>query len=396
MLSKAYIPYKGYFSSPFARWQGTLANENAIVLGADTAKRWMAARNIDPKQFDYHYLGFTIPQHHGFYGATWSAAMMGMESIPGCTLSQACSTSTTILWESALALENGQCENVFNLMVDRCSNGAHLVWPNPKGPGGQVEMENWMMDNFGFDPNAKNAMIQTAENVAKESGLTREECDALTLRRYEQYTDALADDRAFQKRYMFPLEVRISKKKSVTLEADEGVTPSTAEGLAGLRTVLPDGVHTFGAQTHPADGNCAIIVTDRDRAKNLSADASMDVQIVSYGFARAKKGFMAAAVVPACQMALDRAGINVKDVKAIKTHNPFAANDLFLSKEMNVDWKTFNNYGSSMIFGHPQGPTAGRCIIELIEELSILGGGYGMFGGCAAGDTAAAIIVKMG
>ncbi len=80
-------------------------------------------------------------------------------------------------------------------------------------------------------------MIQTAENVAAEVGLTREQCDAVALRRYEQYLDALADDRAFQKRYMFPVEIKVSKKKTITVEADEGVFPTTAEGLAGLRPV---------------------------------------------------------------------------------------------------------------------------------------------------------------
>ena len=66
-----------------------------------------------------------------------------------------------------------------------------------------------------------------------------------------------------------------------------------------------------------------------------------------------------------------------------------------MSKKMGLDPMTFNNYGSSMIFGHPQGPTAGRCIAELIEELVILGGGYGLFTGCAAGDTGASLIVKV-
>jgi acetyl-CoA acetyltransferase len=95
-------------------------------------------------------------------------------------------------------------------------------------------------------------------------------------------------------------------------------------------------------------------------------------------------------------MALEKAGVSFMDIKAFKTHNPFAANDLFLAREMSVDINSFNNYGSSMIFGHPQGPTAGRLIIELVEELAILGGGYGLFGGCAAGDTAAALVVKVG
>jgi len=111
------------------------------------------------------------------------------------------------------------------------------VWPNPLGPGGEVISENWMMDNFNSDPNAGLKMIQTAENVARDIGTSKEECDAVTLRRYEQYQDALANDRAFQKRYMFPVEVRVSKKKTVVLEADEGITPTTAEGLAKLKPV---------------------------------------------------------------------------------------------------------------------------------------------------------------
>jgi acetyl-CoA acetyltransferase len=239
-------------------------------------------------------------------------------------------------------------------------------------------------------------MIQTAENVAKEAGITRAECDALSLRRYEQYMMALADDRAFQKRYIFPAEVRLSKKKTLLIEKDEGVMETTADGLAGLKPVLPDGVLTFGSQTHPADGNCALVVTSRDKARELSADPRIEIQVVSYGFSRAKKGYMAMAVVPAVKMALDRAGISIKDAKAVKTHNPFAVNDLYLAKEMGIDWNGFNNYGCSMIFGHPQGPTAGRCIIEGIEELAMLGGGYLLWGGCAAGDTGAAMVLKVG
>ena len=170
MLTKAYIPYKAYFSSPFSRWQGVMAPENAIILGANTAQRWMSEKKINPKQFDYLYLGFTIAQHHGFYGAPWAAAMMGMDGIPGCTLSQACSTSTTVIWQAALGVQNDQMNATFNLMADRCSNGPHLVWADPKGPGGQVESENWLMDNFNHDPWAKNAMIQTAEKRGQRSG----------------------------------------------------------------------------------------------------------------------------------------------------------------------------------------------------------------------------------
>jgi acetyl-CoA C-acetyltransferase len=396
MLSKAFIPYKGYYATPFARWQGSMANENSIVLGAETSTRWLAEKQWDPKMFDYVILGVTVGQPKLFYGGPWSAALIGAVDSPGLLVSQACSTSTIGIYQAAMGIETGFCKNAYTLFTDRCSNGPHTIWPNPMGPGGQVVSEDWMMEHFSLDPWGGTAMIQTAENVAALAGVTRAECDQVALRRYEQYTDALADDRAFQKRYMFPVEVKLSKKKSIVIETDEGITESTAEGLARLRPVLPNGVHTYGAQTHPADGNCALVVTDQDTAGNLSSDPNIEIRIVSYGFSRVKKAHMAMAPVPAAQMALQQAGLKVDAISVIKTHNPFAANDIYMAKEMNLDVNTFNNYGSSLVFGHPQAPTAGRLIIEGIEEAVMRGGGYMLFTGCAAGDTAAALIVKVG
>ncbi len=396
-LSKAFIPFKGYYSTPFCRWQGTMANENSIVLGATTANRWLTKNNFDTTIFDYMYLGITIAQHHLFYSHTWAAAMLvnGTKDLPALMVNQACTTSTTCIHLAAVNIEVGTYQTAFALMTDRTSNGPHTIWPNPLGPGGEVESENWMMDNFNKDPWAGQKMIQTAENVARDLGTTREECDAVTLRRYEQYREALANDRAFQKRYMFPPEVRVSRKKAILVEEDEGVTPTTAEGLARLKPVEPGGVHTFGAQTFPADGNCGFIVTTQDKAKELSADPKVEIQIVSYGLSRAKKGFMALAPVPASEMALREAGITVKDLKAIKTHQPFAVNDINMAAKMGIDVNRMNNYGNSLIYGHPQAPTAGRNIAELLEELVMLGGGHGLWAGCAAGDTAAAMVFKV-
>ena len=398
MLTKPYIPYKGYYSTPFCRWQGQMANENAIVLAANTAKRWFASRDLDPTVLEYLYFGMTVAQNRMFYSHNWAGGMLmdGKKNLPGLFVHQACTTSATCIHLAAVNIEAGTYETAFALMADRCSNGPHLIWPNPLGPGGEVISENWNMDNFNNDPWGGMKMIQTAEAVAAEAGITREECDAAALRRYEQYQDALADDRAFQKRYMFPAEVKISKKQILMIEEDEGITPTTAEGLAKLKPVEPNGVLTFGAQTHPADGNCGFIVTTREKARELSADPDKEIKIVSYGFSRVGKARMAAAPVPAAEMALKNAGLKVKDMKAIKTHNPFVVNDINMAKKMNFDVMWMNNYGSSMIYGHPQGPTAGRLIAELIEEIVLLGGGYGMFAGCAAGDTGASLIVKVG
>ena len=400
-FSKPYIPYGGYYSSPFCRWQGSMQNENAIELGAKTARRWfLEKKKIDPAVIDYLYFGITIHQLHIFYGHNWAAAMLvdNKKDLPGLMIQQACTTSTTILNLAALAVEQGAFEVGFCLMTDRCSNGAHTVWPNPMGPGAEVIAENWLMDNFNSDPNVRPPlkMVQTAENVAKEAGISKEEVDAVVLRRYQQYLMALENDRAFQKRYMFPAEVRVGKKQTKLVELDEGVTPTTAEGLAKLRPAEPGGVHSFGAQTFPADGNCGFIVTTRDRAKEMSANPSVEIQIVSYGFSRVKPGFMAAAPVPAAEMALANAGLKISDMKAIKSHNPFATNDINFAKKLGNDVMKMNNYGCSLVYGHPQAPTAGRIIAEMLEEMVDLGGGYCLWAGCAAGDTGAAMVFKVG
>jgi acetyl-CoA acetyltransferase len=277
---------------------------------------------------------------------------------------------------------------VLGVTLDRTSNGPHIYYPDPNGPGGTGESEDWVWDNFSLDPWAQNAMIETAENVAAEDGITREEQDECTLIRYEQYRTAA--ESGFFARYMVaPIQL-----KKTEVAGDEGVFSTTAEGLARLKPVREGGTVTYGSQTHPADGNAGMVVTTRDRARELERDR-LTVQLLSYGQARAKKGFMAQATVPAARAALEAAGVGISEVGAIKTHNPFAVNDVYFSRQMDVPIESFNNNGSSLVFGHPQGPTGMRLVIELIEELAERGGGLGLFTGCAAGDTAAAIVLKV-
>jgi len=87
--------------------------------------------------------------------------------------------------------------------------------------------------------------------------------------------------------------------------------------------------------------------------------------------------------------------MKVTDLDAVNTHNPFAINDIYFANSTGFDVEAMNNYGCSLIWGHPQGPTGLRSVIELIEELVQRGGGRGLFVGCAAGDTAMAVVVSV-
>jgi acetyl-CoA acetyltransferase len=397
-FQKAYIPYGAYWSTPFCRWQESFSHLNAVSFAAETSTRALESRKITPEVIHSLYFGLTVPQKHSFYGGPWLAGLIGAETITGPIISQACATGARVVASAASEIEVSGERVSLAITADRCSNGPHIYYPNPLGPGGTGDKEDWVWDNFGYDPFAKNAMIETAENVAKEAKITKEEQDEMTLLRYQQYNDALQDDSAFHRRFMdIPLEVKDARGRKViaTVEGDVGVFPTTAEGLAKLKPVIEGGSVTYGTQTFPADGNCGMIITTKEKARELSRDGQVEIQILSYCEARAKKGYMAQAVVPAARGALANADQSIEEMKVIKTHNPFAVNDIYFCREMNVEPEAMNNYGSSLIYGHPQGPTGQRLIIEMIEELVQVGGGFGLFAGCAAGDTSAAVVLKV-
>lgn len=400
-FQNAFIPYGGYWSTPFVKWQGKFASLHPIRFAGEIATRALQERNIAAQNFDALFLGMTVPQQHAFYGAPWLAAMIGAPTITGPTFAQACATSARLITSAALEIETRTHDAILGITLDRTSNGPHIYYPNPLGAGGKGDTEDWVWDNFNCDPNANLAMIQTAENIARENDISRAEQDDMMLLRYAQYQDALENDAAFHRKYMVtPIDVANgfgskTPRHSVLVSDDEGIFPTTREGLQKLKPVLDGGTVTYGGQTFPADGNAGMIVTTRERAREMSRDENIAVQLIAVGTARAKKGFMGQAPVPAAQRSLHNADISLDDVRAIKSHNPFAVNDIYFCEQLNVKPEAMNHFGSSLIFGHPQGPTGMRLIIELIEELVILGGGYGLFTGCAAGDTAMAWVVKV-
>jgi acetyl-CoA acetyltransferase family protein len=396
---KAEIPYGAYWSTPFARWQGAFSNLHAIQFAAYVTKVELARRHIPADAIDHGVLGISVPQKQSFYGMPWLAGMAGLSDVGGPTIMQACATGARVLLTAAQEVDAGLSDITLAVTCDRTSNGPHLYYPNPRGPGGTGSHEDWVMDNFNCDPLGGHAMVQTAENVAAKHQITTSEQHDVVLRREAQYRQALADDYAFHKRYMtLPFQVPDpSFRKSVaTLASDEGIKLSTADELAKLKPVLNGGTVTYGAQTHPADANAALIVATPERARELSRDPKIRIQLRGFGTARAALAYMPEAPIPAAQRALEQAGLGIDRMDAIKTHNPFALNDVLFSRQTGVDLARMNNYGCSLVWGHPQAPMGTRAIIELIEELVIRGGGYGLFTGCAAGDTAMAVVIEVG
>jgi len=388
------IPIRLAWSSPFVRWQGALGDVSSLDLAIDVTQRALKALDFPAIEVDTVTLGWTVPQPEIFYGAPTVSARIGAEHTTGPMVSQACATAAVALELAQLRVASGLDQLGLVLTTDRTSNGPVLTYPRPSAPGGAPLTENWVLDSFARDPVGNLAMVDTAEAVATERGITREELDDVTVMRYEQYTSSLADDRDFQRRYMVPAHVPRRRQDPLVVDSDQGVTPTTTGGLAQLVPVSPTGVVTHGTQTHPADGTAGMVVTTLDRARAL-ANGQGVAHILGTGRSRVRAARMPEAPVPAAKAALKAANLSIADIDVVTTHNPFAVNDIVFHHEFAFPLERMNPRGSSLIYGHPQGPTGARLMIELMHCLVERGGGIGLFTGCAAGDTGAAVVLRV-
>ena len=391
-FSNAYIPLNHIWSTPFAKWQGTLAEVNSLDLAVETTRSALAARGTATDRFTHWALGQTVIQKGTFFGVTTVSRRLDAGKYAGPWINRACATSAAVIDHLAAQVELGRHSATLGVLSDRTSNAPLVLWPTTKGPGGAPQQQHWMLDSFANDPTTGHGMLATAEFTASDGGFTREQADDLTLLRYEQYQRSLANDRAFQRRFM--IDVRIPDRRGeIVLTEDEGVFPTTRDGLASLRPVNRDGIVTFGSQTHPADAAAGVVVANHDVARELDDEAQ--VQICGTGFARDEPARMPKAPVGAARAALDDAGLELDQVDLVTTHNPFVVNDLWFIRATGYDQDRMNEYGPALISGHPQGPTGARSLAELAHALRERGGGYGLFTGCAAGDDAGAVVIRV-
>lgn len=287
-MTDIHIPYGAYWCTPFAKWQGSLSHLHSMEFSAHVAKKALSSRGIPLESFDYGVLGMTIPQRACFYGLPWLTAMIGADQVGGPTISQACATSARVMATATQEIIAGSADCCLTITTDRISNGPHIYYPNPGGPGGTGETEDWVLSNFNRDPYARCDMTQTAENCASKWSVSTEQQHEVVLRRYRQYLDAckVETEGSFQQRYMeLPFEVpdQRFRKTITTLAGDEGITESSADGLARLKPVKADGTVTYGSQTHPADGCAGMVITSKNVAAELSADPAVKIRIRAFG-----------------------------------------------------------------------------------------------------------------
>src|SRR5690242_3061129 len=144
----AAIPLGAAWTSPFAKWGGTLAEVSSLDVAAAVTTAALDGRGLDPAVLDSLVLGWTIPQPDIFYGAPSLAAAIGAPGIAGPMVSQACATSVLALRTAARQVESGDATTTLVVLADRTSNGPLLVYPQPGATGGAPGTEHWVLDSF--------------------------------------------------------------------------------------------------------------------------------------------------------------------------------------------------------------------------------------------------------
>ena len=391
MFPKARIPYGTWGSSYFPAWQtSALAEVNIGQFAGESMNRILGKRKVPKDQLDYLVIGSTVPWHWKFWNAPLVASCVG-ERLPGYHVEQACATGLQAAVLAGNEVDAGGYDVVGVLTFDRTSDSPVGVFPERRAhERTQAIADVW--DNFGFDPATGGSMIACAGRAARKYKIDRKEVDDLAYYRYQQYFEAR--DSGFLDRVLVPLDVlNVAGRPLGRIDEDKGVRPITRDSLAAMHEL--DTCVTGGGQTNASDGMATMLVTTKEKAKELSPRPEIDIQYVAKTEVRADPGMMAEAPGLAVRKLLKRCGMTMADVAVAKNHNPFAVNDAVFAKMLECDWHDLNKTGSSLVWGHPQGPTLTRVLIEALEEAVDLGGGNVLLFGCAAGDVGIAALFRV-
>ncbi|HSQ59598.1 MAG TPA: thiolase family protein [Acidobacteriota bacterium] len=310
--------------------------------------------------------------------------------IPGYHVEQACATGLQAVLLAGAEVQAGR-DVVGVVTFDRTSDSPVGVFPERRAHERTHALAD-VWDNFGFDPATGNSMIAAAGKTARKYGLDRREVDACSYRRYEQYFEGR--ESGFLDRVLVPLDVlNVAGRPLGRIDDDLGVRRVTRDGLRAMREL--DTCVTSGGQTHASDGMATLLVTTKERARDLSPRPEIEIEFVGKTEVRTDPSLMPEAPALAVQRLLERLGLALSDVAVLKNHNPFAVNDVVFTKVTGYDWAGLNNNGCPLVWGHPQGPTLTRVLIEALEEAVERGGGYVLVFGCAAGDVGIASLFRV-
>ena len=376
------------------KFGGALAKTPASDLGAVVIKDLLRRTGLSGDQISEVILGQVLTAGCGQNPARQAVIKAGLpHGVPAMTINKVCGSGLKAVMLGVQAIRDGDAEIVIAGGQENMSLSPHVL---PNSRDGQ-RMGNWqmvdsMINDGLWDVYNQYHMGITAENVAKQYGISREDQDALALA--SQQKAAAAQDAGKFKDEIVPVLIPQRKGDPVVFDADEYLNrKSTAETLAGLRPAFDKaGSVTAGNASGINDGAAAVMLMTADKAKELGLKVLG--RIKSYASAGLDPAYMGMGPVPASRRALERAGWQASELDVLEINEAFAAQACAVHKEMGWDTSKVNVNGGAIAIGHPIGASGCRILVSLLHEMERRDAKKGIASLCIGGGMGVALTIE--
>lgn len=375
-------------------FNGALATTSAIELGATVIKAALERAQLDPTRVDEVIMGNVLQAGLGQNPARQALLKAGLnETVCGFTVNKVCGSGLKSVALAAQAIQAGQAQAIIAGGMENMSQAPYLLdakarWGYRLGDGQLSDVilrDGLLCATHGYH------MGITAENVAREYGISREMQDELAL--FSQQKAVAAINAGAFEAEIVPVSVT-SRKKTAVVERDEfPKADCTADGLAALRPAFDKaGTVTAGNASGINDGAAALIVMDESAA--LAAGIKPLARIKAYASGGVAPALMGMGPVPATQKALQQCGLALSDIDLIEANEAFAAQFLAVGKTLGFDPQKVNVNGGAIALGHPIGASGARILVTLLHALSARDKTLGLATLCIGGGQGIAMIVE--
>jgi len=379
--------------TPMARYTGVFSEVSAIDLGAHAAKGAVQRSGVDPGEFDHVVFGNVLQtSSDAIYGARHVGLKAGLRvETPAVTVNRLCGSGIEAIAQAAQLLLLGESSMVLAGGMENMTQAPFVIRGARTGLklGGGV-LEDFLMVGL-TDSYCRLPMALTAEKLAAQTGITRQDADAYALRS-QQAADAAAKACVF-KEEIVPLEVKQGRKSIVVTEDDHRRPETTMETLEKLPpSFQKDGIVTAGNASGIVDGAAAVVVTRERTAKERGLKPIG--RIIAWAAVGVDPSIMGIGPVPATRKALKLAGLKLEQIDRVEVNEAFAAQYLAVEKELGLPREKTNVNGGAIALGHPLAASGTRLVITVLNELRRKGLKYGLATACIGGGQGIAMIVE--
>jgi len=368
---------------------------NETELGAIASREAVRRSGLDPRRIDQVVFGNAMQTSgNAMYGARHVGLKAGLpESVPALTVNRLCGSGIQSIVTAAGLIALGEADVVLAGGMENMTQAPHVIRGLRAGIRlGHAQLEDQLVAGL-LDTQCGFSMSQTAENLAQERGITREEADRYALRS-QQAAEAASRAGRFRDEIV-PVTVREKGKEIVVTEDNHRRPETTLEALAKLSPAFGGrGFVTAGNASGIVDGAAAVILASPQAARQ-AAVAPLG-RVVAHAVAGVPPRIMGIGPVPSIRAALERAGLVLEEIDLFEINEAFAAQYLAVEKELRLDRERVNVNGGALALGHPLGATGTRLVLTLLLELGRRGGRYGVASACIGGGQGIALIVERG